>query len=161
MIDKIDRQILTILQENSKTSNSDIADRIGMAASATLERVRKLEKKGIIKGYEIRLDAAKLNCGLVAFVFVKTSEMAGDASAGPELIKIPEVQEVFNVAGEDCYLIKVRTSDTSALGKLIRDKIGKIPAVVSTRTTIVMETYKETSKLPLEIMPGTNGDRDD
>lgn len=150
MIDRIDREILKILQDNSRTTNSEIAERIGMAPSATLERVRKLERKGIIKGYEIRLDPVKLDCALVAFVFVKTSEMAGDAMAGPELVKIPEIQEVYNVAGEDCYLCKIRARNPVHLGNLIREKIGKIPSVQSTRTTIVMEAYKETNKLPLD-----------
>jgi Lrp/AsnC family leucine-responsive transcriptional regulator len=69
---------------------------------------------------------------------------------GPSLAEIPEIQEVYNVAGEDCYLIKVRTRDTQTLGRLLRDKVGAIKSVVSTRTTIVMESYKESLKLPME-----------
>jgi Lrp/AsnC family leucine-responsive transcriptional regulator len=150
MIDEVDRKILKILQENARTPNSEIAEKIDMAPSATYERVRKLERKGIIKGYEVRLDSEKLGAGLIAFVAVRTGELAGEALAGPELVKIPEVQEVHNVAGDDCYFLKVRVRSTSELNRLLREKIGGVPSVKSTRTIIVLETHKETARLPLE-----------
>lgn len=150
MIDDMDRKILKILQDNARTPNSEIAEKIGMAPSATYERVRKLERKGIIKGYEVRLDSEKLGAGLIAFVAVKTGELAGEALAGPDLVKIPEVQEVYNVAGEDCYFLKVRARNTSDLNRLIREKIGRVQSVKSTRTTIVLETHKETSRIVLD-----------
>jgi len=149
MIDEIDRKILAILQDNARTPNSEIAEKIGMAPSATYERVRKLERKGIIRGYEVRLDADQLGAGLIAFVAVKTGELAGEALAGPELVKIPEVQEVHNVAGEDCYFLKVRARNTTDLNHLLREKIGRVQSVKSTRTTIVLETHKETSRISL------------
>jgi Lrp/AsnC family leucine-responsive transcriptional regulator len=141
-LDQIDRKMLEILQENARTPNSEIAERLGMAPSATFERHRKLERKGVIKSYETRLDPGKINLPLVAFVFV--------AIVAPKLISIPHVLEVYNVAGEDCYLVKVRASDTTMLGRLIREQIGQIHGVTSTRTTIVMEAYKETGILPLD-----------
>jgi Lrp/AsnC family leucine-responsive transcriptional regulator len=150
MIDEIDRKILRVLQENARTPNSEIAEKIGMAPSATYERVRKLERKGIIKGYEVRLDAEKLGAGLIAFIAVRTTEPAGIVAAAPEFIKIPEVQEVYNVAGDDCYLLKVRTRDTTTLNLLIREKIGRVETVKSTRTTIVLQTHKEISRLALD-----------
>ena len=149
MIDEIDRRILNLLQDNARTPNSEIAEKIGMAPSATYERVRKLERKGIIRGYEVRLDADQLGAGLIAFVAVKTGELAGEALAGPELVKIPEVQECYNVAGEDCYFLKVRVRNTADLNHLIREKIGGVPSVKSTRTTIVLQTHKETSRISL------------
>ncbi len=150
MIDDMDRKILKILQENARTPNSEIAEKIGMAPSATYERVRKLERKGIIKGYEARLDAEKLGAGLIAFVAVRTGELAGEALAGPDLVKIPEVQEVYNVAGEDCYFLKIRARNTADLNRLIREKIGRVQSVKSTRTTIVLEIHKETSRIVLD-----------
>lgn len=150
IIDDMDRKILKILQDNARTPNSEIAEKIGMAPSATYERVRKLERKGIIKGYEVRLDSEKLGAGLIAFVAVKTGELAGEALAGPDLVKIPEVQEVYNVAGEDCYFLKVRARNTSDLNRLIREKIGRVQSVKSTRTTIVLEIHKETSRIVLD-----------
>ncbi|UCC44142.1 MAG: Lrp/AsnC family transcriptional regulator [Candidatus Zixiibacteriota bacterium] len=148
-IDAIDEQILKIIQTDARIPNVDIARKIGFAPSAISERLRKLVRKGIIERFEARLNADALGLGLLAFVFVRTSETAGASVAAPKLAEIPEVQEVFNVAGEDCYLVKVRARNTDALGKLLRDRIGSIETVQSTRTTIVLETFKETTSLPV------------
>ena len=149
-LDGTDRTILAVLQANARTSNADIARQVGMAPSAILDRIRKLEAKGIILGYEARLDARALGCGLVAFVFVKSDEKVGSVSTGEHLAEIPEVLEVHHVAGEDCYLVKVRVESTEALGRLLRDRFGSIGAVRNTRTTIVLNTVKEVARLPLE-----------
>lgn len=151
MFDDIDRAILTTLQENARTNNADIARQVGMAPSAILERVRKLESRGVIQGYTVRLDPARVRLGLLAFVFVKTEERAGEETAGRALAALSEVQEVHHVAGEDCYLVKVRAADTHALGRLLRETIGAIPAVVATRTTVVLESLKEGGSLPLTV----------
>ena len=149
MFDEIDRQILSIVQGSARTNNAEIARQVGMAPSAVLERVRKLESRGVIEGYRARLSADALGLGLLAFVFVKTNEVLGEQSTGDALAAIPEVQEVHHVAGEDCYLIKVRTASPEALGTLLRQKLGKIPSVVSTRSTIVLHSVKESTALPL------------
>jgi Lrp/AsnC family transcriptional regulator, leucine-responsive regulatory protein len=147
--DAIDLQILSILQENARISNAEIARQIGMAPSAILERIRKLEGRGAIQGYEARLDPHPLDLGLLAFVFVRSDERVGDCATGALLGAIPEVQEVHHIAGEDCYLVKVRTSDPEAMGRLLRERFGTIPSVRSTRTTIVLGTIKESPRLPL------------
>jgi len=149
MIDVIDTQILTILQSEARTSNAEIARQVGLAASATLERVRKLEDRGMIKGYEAKLCPQGLDRTTLAFVFVRAEEKPGQQSTGACLAEIPSVLEVHHVAGEDCYLAKVRVESTEALGQLLREEFGSIPSVASTRTTIVLETIKETSKLPI------------
>lgn len=150
MIDEIDRKILDILQKDARTANAAIAREVNMAPSAVFERVRKLTEKGYIKAFEARLAASKLGLGLLAFVHVRTNELVNQSLAAHDLARIPEVLEVYNIAGEDCYLLKVRAASTEELGKLLREKVGAIPQVISTRTTIVMETYKETSRLPLD-----------
>jgi Lrp/AsnC family leucine-responsive transcriptional regulator len=147
--DDIDRQIMAILQENARTSNAEIARRVGMAPSAVLERVRKLEERGIIEGYTARLSPRALERGLVAFVFVRADEPLGHEDAGRVLASLPEVQEVHHVAGEDCYLVKVRAADPESLGRLLRERFGSIGSVRSTRTTVVLETVKETCALPV------------
>src|SRR5580765_4943077 len=116
MIDSTDRDILNILQENAKVSNAEIARRIDMAPSGVLERIRKLEERGIIKGYVPQLNAKALGHGLLAFVFVRTDELASEHVTALKFAQIPEVQEVHHVAGEDCYIVKVRTADTESLG---------------------------------------------
>ena len=96
----------------------------------------------------------------MAFIFVRTDEMISGNNVGQELKRIPEILEVHNIAGEDCYLIKIRVKDTNALSEFLRDPIGRIPSITSTRTTIALETYKETIALPLgEEMPEVVGAR--
>ena len=147
MIDATDREILEILQSDARISNAEIARQIGLAASAVLERIRKLEDRGVIEGYSTRIDPRQVGLGLTVFVSVRTSECGGGVDEA--LSAIPEVLEVHDVAGEDCYLIKVRTKDTEALGQLLREKIKLIPKVLGTRTTVVLQTFKETNAVPL------------
>lgn len=149
MNDEIDKKIVTILQQNARISNADVARQLDMAPSAIFERIRKLEARGTIKGYEARIDPAALDRSLLAFVFVRAEEKLACLETGEELARIPEVQEVHHVAGEDCYLVKVRVANTEALGRLLRESFGVIPTVRSTRTTIVLTTIKETATLPI------------
>ncbi len=149
MFDSADTSILAILQANARTTNAQIARQLGMAPSAILERIRKLEARGVIEGYEGRLAPKAIGLGLTAFVFVRSEEAAGAVRTGAALSAISEVQEVHHVAGEDCYLVKVRARDTEDLARLLRERLGAIPQVRSTRTTIVLGTLKETAQLPL------------
>ncbi len=149
MIDDTDLAVLKILQKDARTTNAAIAREVGMAESATLGRLRRLEERGIIQRYEARVDPAAVGLGLLAFVAVRSTEPAGSTAVAEQLAALPEVLEVHHVAGEDCYLTKVRAADPESLGQLLRRSFGAIPEIVSTRTTIAMETVKETSALPL------------
>lgn len=149
MIDVIDRKILNILQQNARTPNADIARRLSMAPSAILERIRKLEAHGVLRGYRAQIDPQALDRGLLAFIFVRADEQLSSSHVGVLLGELPEVQEVHHIAGEDCYLVKVRVADTAALSALLREGFGAIPSVRSTRTTIVLTTLKEIATLPL------------
>ena len=149
MFDPIDLKILDALQRDARIANVELARQVKMAPSAVLERVRKLEERGLIQGYEARLDAKALGLGLAAFVFVRTDERTGSDATSKALAAIPEIQEIHDVAGEDCFLVKVRALDTEALGRVLRDRIGAIPSIRSTRTTIVLQTLKETATIPL------------
>jgi Lrp/AsnC family leucine-responsive transcriptional regulator len=151
MIDETGMKILKILQEKARIPNVEVARMVGMAPSAVLERIRKLEKQGIIDGYEVRLNPEEFKRNMVAFVSVKTRQNKSDIDTGKELSKMQEVQEVHFVSGEDCFLIKVRVFDTKELNRLLKDKILTIKTVASTRTTVVLSTYKETSRIPLDI----------
>jgi Lrp/AsnC family leucine-responsive transcriptional regulator len=149
MINDLDRQILTILQGNARTSNAEIARKIGLAPSAVFERIRKLEERGVLQSYSARIDPRAVGLGLVAFTFVRSNDRPGGIQTAEKLAEIPEVLEVHHVAGEDCFLVKVRATDTEALGRLLRERLGKIGTITSTRTTIVLETVKETAELPI------------
>lgn len=151
MIDGIDSKILTILQVDARTSNAEIARRVGLAPSAVFERVKKLEERGVLTGFAARLDPHAVGLGLLAFVFVRTDEFSERFSVASRLSQFPEVLEVHHVAGEDCYLVKVRVADTEALGRLLREGFGGIKSLRATRTTVVLESIKETLALPLPL----------
>lgn len=147
-IDLVDLKILTRLQADARMTNADLAKKLGMAPSAVLERVKKLELKGVIEAYTSRIKPEMLNLKLLAFIFIKSSEGPGNVMVAKQLAKLPEVLELHHIAGEDCYLVKVRAQDPQSLIQLMRDKF-RIPGIVSTKTTIVLETLKETNYLPV------------
>ena len=148
-LDAIDLQLLGMLQDNARVSQADMARTVGLAPSAVLERLRKLEARGVVTGFAA-VSPRAVGLGQLAFVAVRVSGSGEqEEHAGERLAAVPEVLEVHHVAGEDCYLLKVRTSDAQHLGALLRQRLGRIPGVVSTRTTVVLETVKETARLPL------------
>lgn len=153
MIDNIDTQILHILQKKARIPNAEVARRVGMAPSAVLERIRKLEERGIIEGYEVRLNPEHFGQGMAAFVFVEASR-AGNGRLGKELAAVTGAQEVHQVAGEDGYLVKLRVADTVALGRILREEFTAIEGVRSTRTHVVLATAKETRSLDLAARSG-------
>ena len=146
-LDKVDLSILNLMQVNARISNADLARELDMAPSAVLERVKKLEQKKVILQYTVRLNPNPLHQKLLAFVFMKATDGLGCSTTGKELAKIPEVQEVHHIAGEDCYLVKIRTADSASLMELMRNHFSKIPNILSTKTTIVLETIKEEQQL--------------
>jgi len=150
-LDDCDLRILALLQEDARMANAEIGRRVGLVPSAIFQRLQKLQKLGVITGHESRIDPRAVGLGLAAFVFVRADERVGSHATARRLAGLPEVQELHHVAGEDCYLVKVRVRDTEELGRLLREKVGVIGSVRSTRTTIVLETIKETGRLPLRI----------
>ena len=145
--DKIDLEILSLMQENSRISNADIARLLKMAPSAVFERVKKLEQKNIILQYTTRLNPAALNQNLIAFVYIQTNKGIGNNNTALELAKMAEVQEVHQIASEDSFLVKIRTTDSASLLELMRNSMSKIPDIIITKTTIVLETTKEQQQL--------------
>jgi len=145
--DKIDLEILSLMQENSRIANADIARVLNMAPSAVFERVKKLEQKKIILQYTTRLNPAALNQNLIAFVYIQASKGIGNHDTGLEIAKIKEVQEVHQIAGDDCFLIKIRTTNSASLLEIMRSSMSKIPDIIITKTSIVLETTKEQQQL--------------
>ena len=158
-MDRRDLEILSLLQENARISNSEIGRRLGMAPSAILERIRKLERRGAIRGYSARLDPGVLGLGLLAFIFVQADEQPGGEDLAGRLGEIPEVQEVHHIAGEDCYLVKVRCASTEDLGRLLKERLGAYPEIRRTRSIIALGTAKEDASLPVPLEEG--GDAND
>jgi len=149
MIDQTSLVILETLQSDARISNAEIARRVGLAPSAVFERIKKLEERGAVRGYNANIDPAAVDLGLLAFVLVRAEERGGAPRTEAALVAIPEVQEVHHVAGEDCFMLKVRARDTAALNDLLANQIGALESVRSTKTTIVLRTAKETSTIPI------------
>lgn len=152
MIDAVDRKILNILRNNARVPNAEIARTIGMAPSAVLERIRKLERRGVIERYEARVSPKAVGLGLTAFTFVHVEEGVGTMDTGQKLAALPEVLETHYTAGQAAYLVKVRVANTEALAEFLQ-RIGKIPGVRDSNSTIVLRTIKETASIPLAAPP--------
>lgn len=148
MLDEVSLEILKILQEKARIPNVEVSRQIGLAPSAVLERIRKLESNGFIDGYEVRLNPEKFNRRSVAFVHVMV-QMPIDPSIGETLSRIPEVQEVHFVSGRDCYLLKIRTEDEASLYRILSEQVSTVRGVISTRTETVLTTIKETNRIQL------------
>jgi Lrp/AsnC family transcriptional regulator, leucine-responsive regulatory protein len=151
-IDKIDLKILQILQKKARIPNVEVARKIGMAPSAVLERIKKLENRGIIQGYEVRLNQNMFNCSLVAFVHIKIKDPDKLIETGKTIAKIEQIQEVHHLAGEDCLMAKLRASNTKELEKILNTQIASINTVKNTKTFIALSTYKESAKILLPKM---------
>jgi Lrp/AsnC family leucine-responsive transcriptional regulator len=148
MLDEVSLEILKILQEKARIPNVEVSRQIGLAPSAVLERIRKLESNGFIDGYEVRLNPEKFNRRSVAFVHVMV-QMPIDPSIGETLSRIPEVQEVHFVSGRDSYLLKIRTEDEASLYRILSEQVSTVRGVISTRTETVLTTIKETNRIQL------------
>lgn len=145
--DEIDRKILEILLHASTTPKAEIARKIGIAGSAIFERIRRLEKCGIIRRYEARLDARKLGFCSLAYISITERKPTGDVDTGKLLAGVTGVEEVHKIAGRDCFLVKIRARDTEALGEILDREINPIPTVAGTATTIVLKTFREDTVL--------------
>jgi Lrp/AsnC family leucine-responsive transcriptional regulator len=151
MIDEIDRQILALLQEDARLSNGAIAERVGLTSSTVHDRVKKLERKGIIKGYVALVDAGLLDKSITAFIRLSVGSASEDYLASKKSVDDvcqaePDVLECHGVAGEDCYVLKVRASSPQELEKLI-ERIRCNANISRSTTSIVLSTLKESLKV--------------
>jgi Lrp/AsnC family leucine-responsive transcriptional regulator len=144
-LDDIDRRILGLLRQDGRMSHAAIAKAVGLSGPAVHDRVRKLEQRGVISGYTAVLDPINLDRSHVAFIMITLSEgneFAVDEPIVARICEEPDVLEFHRIAGEDCYLVKVRTSTNKELEQLLR-RIRRIRGVARTRTTIVLSTELE------------------
>lgn len=152
IIDKKSIKILKILQDKARIPNTEVARQVELAPSAALERIRKMESQGIIEGYEVRLNPEVFSRNQVAFINIKVDPALDiEGYVGEQLSSIEEILEVHFIAGEDCYLAKLRVADTKELGEVLKSKISIIKGVVATKTSTVLLSHKETAKIPIRI----------
>lgn len=127
-----------------------MAAEIGLSAPATAERVNRLVEQGVIKSYGVLVDAEKVGSELTAFVAVSLERPENRAPFLELINQLVEVQECHHIAGEDDYLLKIRSKNTKDLDRVISHEIKGLKGVVRTKTTIVMDTTKETFRIPLQ-----------
>lgn len=143
-VDAVDRNILRLLTADGRASYQSVADEVGLSRPAVMERVKRLEERGFIKGYGARLDRAKAGYPVTAFVAVRygSPEYVGDESRMREMENHPGVLECHHVAGDDCYVLKVVAPDLEGVQAILRNLTGSHQAI-NTRTTIVLSTLFE------------------
>lgn len=150
-LDRTDRRILECLQTDGRISNVQLARKVNLTPTPCIERVKRLEKQGYIKGYTAILNPELVNAGLLVFVEIDLSHNSPDAFRRfrEEARRLPQVMDCHLVSGNFDYLIKARVSDMKAYRELLGDKILSLPDVKGSRSYVVMEEVKETLNLPL------------
>jgi Lrp/AsnC family leucine-responsive transcriptional regulator len=151
-LDHTSRRILQLLSADGRVSYQAIADEIGLSRPAVMERVKRLEEAGFIRGYHARLDRSKSGFPITAFVAIRypVTEHAGDEPQIQALAANPNVLECHHVAGEDCYMLKVAAPSIESLEGVLR-QIKQPGHPVSTRTTIVLSTlFEKPGIVPVE-----------
>jgi Lrp/AsnC family transcriptional regulator, leucine-responsive regulatory protein len=148
-LDRIDHKLLARLQQDGRTSISQLSREVNLTVTPTLERVRRLEAGGYIEGYFAQLNAAKLGLGLLAFVEVLLDRTTPDAFERFKIamLGVTEVMECHMVAGGFDYLLKVRVKDMESYRRLLGDRIASLRGVQQTHSYFVMEEVKSTARL--------------
>lgn len=148
-LDRIDRKILDVLQAEGRISMTDLAPRIGLSTSPCAERVRRLERDGVITGYAARVSPAALGKSLLVFIEITLSSKSGDVfdKVRRELQNIPEVLECHLVSGSFDYLVKARLRGMDEYRHLLGDLLKKLPVPAQSHSYVVMEEVKETLAL--------------
>jgi Lrp/AsnC family leucine-responsive transcriptional regulator len=150
-LDRIDRRILAELQADGRLSIVELARRVNLTKTPCAERVRRLEREGVILGYQARLNPEVLGADHVAFVQVSlTSTTEGDLERFNQAVRrLPEVQSCHMIAGGFDYLLKVRTADIGQYRHVLGEKISQLPGVQQTHTYVVMENVKDETTVPV------------
>jgi Lrp/AsnC family transcriptional regulator, leucine-responsive regulatory protein len=145
-LDKIDRNILETLQRDGRITMTDLANRIGLSATPCTERVRRLEREGIISGYHAHVNPHTLGLKMLVFVEIRLASKSEEAfeQVKHELHQVPEIMECHMVSGDFDYLVKARLAEMTDYRKLLGDILLKLPAASESRSYVVMEELKET-----------------
>ncbi|MGK5089140.1 Lrp/AsnC family transcriptional regulator [Bdellovibrionota bacterium FG-2] len=147
-MDATDIKIVKNLMENGRIAWKELAHNLRVSAPTIAERVRKLEEQRVIVGYGALVNPSAIGLKLTAFISITLARPDDREPFLKKILKMPEIQECHHVAGDYDYLLKVRCSDTKALDKLLSIELKGIKGIVRTRTTIVLDSTKETSSLP-------------
>jgi Lrp/AsnC family leucine-responsive transcriptional regulator len=150
-LDAIDKKIIEFLQQEGRLANNELAKRIGLTTTPTLERVRRLEREGYIQGYTAIINKEKVGRGFIAIVKVTLSvhqlNLLEEFTAAVQ--KIPEILECYHTTGDGDFLLHVVAKDTTDFEQLMRNKLTTLPDVERLHTSIVLNTIKEQSPIPV------------
>jgi Lrp/AsnC family leucine-responsive transcriptional regulator len=155
-LDETDIQILRILQEDGRISNTELAQRVRLAPPTVLRRVKLLEERGYIKGYTALVDPLALGLTVTAFIFIESTAGCNLEAAEAFLKQLPGIQELHRLIGEWCFMVKVRTSSPQTLEDLIYRQLRNHPSVRRTLTTLATSSPLETTAVGL---PETQRDK--
>jgi len=151
-LDRIDLKILDVLQRDGRISITDLADKVSLSATPCSERVKRMEREGVITGYYARVNPAALGKNLLVFLEIKLSAKSGDVfdKVKEELLYVPEVMECHLVSGDFDYLVKSRLPEMNKYRQLLGEILKRLPASAESRSYVVMEEIKETLYLPVD-----------
>ena len=150
-MDALDRKALPLLMKDARITWSDLGQALGLSAPAAADRVRKLEEHGVIKAYSAILDAEALGYSLTAFVSVTLSDQRKRSAFHAGVRRLDQIVECHHVAGDDDFLLKVRCRGTRDLDRLLVEELKGKMGVARSRTTVVLDTMKETPAIPVDV----------
>jgi len=149
-LDVIDRKLLALIQDDAKLSQAELAKAVGLTAPSVNERIRKLERAGVIRGYVALLDERKLGHDITAFVEIFIEHPKFESGFIEAVGGLDEVLECHHITGEFSLLLKVRVKDMAAFRRLLIEKLNTVRGVRQTRTLIVLATSKEQRRIKIE-----------
>lgn len=147
-LDDIDRRLLDLLQEDCRTPLVRLGEQVGLSAPSVLERIKKLEAAGIVRGYHAVLDAKRLGLDITAFIGVIAGHPSSIAPFEQQVMAMDDVLECHHVTGEYTLLLKAKTANTASLERLI-SRIRQLEGVTRTETLVVLSTHLERAHLAL------------
>ncbi|NLC35137.1 MAG: winged helix-turn-helix transcriptional regulator [Alcaligenaceae bacterium] len=149
-LDRVDRHILELLQQDGRMSMTELADKVGLTVTPCIERVRRLEREGVITGYYAKVSPVALGAGLLVFVEISLTHKSSRSFEDfrKEILSIPQVQECHLVSGDFDYMVKARIREIGQYRRLLGDILLGLPGVTQTKSCIVMEEVKEITHIP-------------
>jgi len=151
-LDHIDRKILTILQQDGRIANNKLAEKVGLTTTPTLERVKRLEREGVIKGYSARVDEEAIGKGLVVFCSLRLAvhQMHTLDEVCDQINEMSEIQSCYHITGDSDFLLKILVADMPAYEKFMHDKLTRLPGIERIYSNIVLSTKKENFHIPID-----------
>ncbi len=150
-LDAIDKKILTLLQEQGRMTNSELSKQVGLSAASALERVKKLERTGVIKGYHARLDHTAVGIGLVILVEVTLARHQHDAIVRfiEAVQTVDEIVDCYHVTGRADYLLRLVAKDIPSYELFVMETLSALPGVQHIETMMILSAVKEAKPLPI------------